>query len=150
MSEALPDRLRAAIESFKAWAETAEEDGRRDEVYPTWSDLRRTVRKVVRELPVTGWTDEVKQDLLYALARDYGSERLAHDLADVPGALFALGREAANAADWEARCQIAYALGKVDAEGGEAERLLEELAKDGDSFVRQRARAALTRRRSRK
>jgi hypothetical protein len=150
MSEGLPDRLRSSVEAIRAWADAGEGRDRRDEAYPQWHELCRTVRQVVRDLPVTAWTDEVRQDLLAALTYDYGSERLAHELADVPGALFALGREAAKDADWEARCQIAYALGKVDAADEEAEKLLADLAKDEDAFVRQRARAALTRRRGRK
>lgn len=143
------NRCRQEVERFQVWSTTVEHRAEWEETYPWWGDLYDAVRDVLQTLPLEDWTPELQQDVLYALARDNEDEVLLGELLDHPGILLRLAAAAVVYPDYEARWQVAHALGHLNKSPVECDAVLRVLATtDEEEYVRRRALLALGNRRS--
>jgi HEAT repeat protein len=82
--------------------------------------------------------------VLYAIARDNEMQWLIEHLAQNADNLLCLAEPALDSDTWEAKWQIAMALGGLESRRAEAELLLLRFARDGDEYVSRRALLALS------
>lgn len=146
------DRLHREVVKFQEWAGAkgfSEATGGEWEVeYAGWTSLYRAVTDLI-ETPVAGWwREEVRRDLLYALARDNEAELIAEELRDMlaPETIVDLARAAVDEGSRDARWQLAVLLvGVPPALRDEAESVLLVYRRDPHEYVRRRALQSLAR-----
>lgn len=76
-------------------------------------------------------------DFLFALARDNEAEVILDMLIEYPAFLLTLAKSALAYPEYDARWQIAAALGQL--KGREADSLLSQFMQDDNEYVRRRA-----------
>lgn len=141
--------LRDEVERFKEWAKAYPPEQRGGEWecnYPFWDDLHSAALAFFGERPYASWSAEERAAILYALARDNEDQRLATDLRSSHAELLLpLCRAALESGEADAKWQLASELGRLEQGGGEAERLLRQLATDEAEYVRRMAIQGLAR-----
>jgi len=121
-------------------------DGEWECDYPHWPELYAAVIEHVAARPPDAWSDEQRQAVLYALARDNEDEHLGEEIRiHHPTTLIALAKAALLGGEYDARWQLADQLGHLDHHLGDVEGLLLAFARDEDEYVRRRALKSLAR-----
>lgn len=144
-------RLEHAVAEFQAWAASYPEAERSAEWeidYDYWPDLRSAAVAFLDSSEPQQWDRSIVELLLYVLARDNETEDLKHELTERPEHLLALAGAGTGSAEWDARWQLAAALGCIEADEDEVVPLLETYAADVDEYVSRRALIALGQRRA--
>ncbi|MBX9583912.1 MAG: HEAT repeat domain-containing protein [Gemmataceae bacterium] len=144
--------LLTEVGRFRAWADAEyavppdQRGGEWECDYGSWTDLRAAVLAFVAARPFDSWSAEELRAVLYAIARDNEIEYLARQVRSRhPDTFVALAAAAIGGDEPNARWQLAEGLGQLRRAGGEEERLLLALARDGHEYVRRRALGALAR-----
>ncbi len=111
--------------------------------YPDWQALYSAVEACLcsKTSGTNLLTEDERELLLYALARDNEGEVILELLVRFPEESLQLARAALNYPDMDARWQVAVLLGHL--KGAEAVSLLQQFLKDDAEYVRRRAGAAL-------
>jgi hypothetical protein len=141
------EELRREVDRFRAWADThpvEERSGEWEVHYNGWEELNEAFIAFVSSASCADWDAETTETVLYTIARDNEMEWLIEHLAQNPGNLLCLSERALGSDMWEAKWQIAMALGGLESRRTEAESLLLRFAHDGDEYVRRRALLALS------
>lgn len=112
--------------------------------YPNWNDVTKIFFRVLQELPLLHWSNDVINNMLYILARDHESEILAMELIEFPQHLLLLGQYGYNYPDYKARWQLCYYLSDVYHLEPKVESIiLHYVQKDPEEYVRRRALLSL-------
>jgi HEAT repeat protein len=138
--------LHSEVEKFKAWAAIyprANEYGEWECAYENWPDLYAAALHVLEISKPEAWSEEISNDLLYAMARDNECEILIDKLAEIPSVLFELAKMAIHSQDPDAKWQLADRLGSLNSRQAEAETLLLGFVVDENEYVRRRALLSL-------
>lgn len=136
--------LRTQIEHFKEWAASRSNGrplyGEWETEYPQWGALYGAANDLLGSDP-SDWNLEVKNLLLYAIARDNEAELIVSSLSQ--SQVDALASELLQCDEPDAKWQVAEQLGKYPLTG-ERKNLLLALASDTNEYVRRRAMNVLT------
>jgi HEAT repeat protein len=141
------EALGREVDRFRAWADTypvEERSGEWEMGYNGWKDLNEAFIAFVSSTSCVDWDAETTQMVLYTIARDNEMQWLIERLAENPNNLLCLAERALESDVWEAKWQIATALGGLESRRTEAESLLLRFAHDEDEYVRRRALLALS------
>ncbi len=141
------EELRGEVARFRAWADTypvEQRSGEWEVHYNGWEELNEAFIAFVSSTSCADWDAETSEMVLYAIARDNEIEWLIEHLAQNPGNLLCLAERALESDMWEAKWQIAVALGDLKSRRTEAESLLLRFAHDEDEYVSRRALLALS------
>ena len=129
-----------AVESFRGWAGHVADTSKEWEVdYPDWSWIYTCVKNMLM-IPFSKWDDATYSNLLYMLARDNENENILDILVSKhPDLVIYLAKCYFDWPDYEARWQIAYALGRIAIDKQILKELLDNFLRDEHAYVRQRA-----------
>lgn len=132
------EELKLAVHNFRAWADAnfpAERHGEWELEYDDWESLHQAAKTLLRCESDT-WDSEIKELLIFVIARDNESEFIAEQLTERQCLLLA---EASIHSDHrDAKWQLAVRLGKFPLTTS-LESILLALADDPDEYVRRRA-----------
>lgn len=136
--------MRIQVQHFKEWA-SSRSDGRQlygewETEYPAWEALYEAAMDLLRSSPCE-WDSELKDILLYAIARDNEAELISDNLSY--SQVDALMPRALICDESDAKWQIAEQLGKYQLTP-ERKNFLYSLASDTNEYVRRRAMNVLT------
>ena len=135
-------QLIEAVDRFRRWADStfpAQRYGEWEIEYEDWGSLYDSVRAVLH-IDTEGWNDHTKQLLIYAIARDNEVGLICDELSEEQ--LMVLAAASISSGERDAKWQLAELLGKHPLTN-QTEKLLLELAVDGDEYVRRRSLMAL-------
>lgn len=139
----LKDEFLHEAAKFRRWAGPQRKRyGEWETEYYDWSEIYHAAEVLLAGDPVDQWDDELKDEFLYILARDNECENILDTLIQSPDHLIALAGHAVTFLDSDARWQIAYGLGQIEAYTLERRKLLNVFINDKDEYVRRRARLA--------
>jgi hypothetical protein len=142
--------LLTEVARFRQWAYAEFPEGGFGEWecdYYDWNTLQSAVFRFVAAHPFSNWSQEERNAILYALARDNEGETIADEIgAHFPDLLLPLIHAAMECGEREARWQLTKQLAQIETAGEEPEQTLRTLAQDEDEYVRRMALAALARR----
>jgi HEAT repeat protein len=137
------------VARFQEWATAIPQECRHGEWecdYGHWGDLYGAALRLVDATPFARWSAKEVRAMLFTVARDNEMQHLAGEVRSrKPETLVALARAAVESEERDAQWQLAEELGQLGQCGGEAERLLLALVRDGDEYVRRRSLQALAR-----
>jgi hypothetical protein len=139
--------LRREVDRFHVWADTypvEQRSGEWEMGYSGWDDLNKTFIAFISSSTCADWDAETTEIVLYVIARDNEMQWLIDHLAQNADNLLCLAERALESDMWEAKWQIAMALGSLESRRTEAEALLLRFAHDEDEYVRRRALLALS------
>jgi hypothetical protein len=139
-------KLREQVDQFSAWADTRPIESRSGEWecdYRDWDLLYTSFSRFIRECPVQHWDRSMMEMVMYIVARDNEAEFMMQELAEDSDRLLAVASACIQSAEWDAKWQVASALGESSAQQQEVEPLLLRLVEDEDEYVRRRALLAL-------
>ncbi|MEP7119562.1 MAG: hypothetical protein ABJE95_01585 [Byssovorax sp.] len=135
------------VARFREWAKGYPLEARSGEWecdYHDWHDLHDAVLEFFRSRRFESWSAAEVDAVLYAIARDNEIQYLARQVRQHHLALLIpLATAAAATGDRDSKWQLAEELGHLGQTGGEAERLLLLLARDGEEYVRRKSLQAL-------
>jgi hypothetical protein len=136
--------LRTQVERFKSWATSLSKGGplygEWEMEYPHWEELYRAASDLLLSDPFE-WDQELKNVLLYAIARDNEAELIIGSLSRIQ--IDALASSLLTCIEPDAKWQIAEQIGKQPL--NEARRtVLLALASEENEYVRRRAINVLT------
>jgi hypothetical protein len=115
-----------------------------DECDVRWGNLTDACTQFMEEVPPASWDAEDVRLILHVLSNDDEWRSVIEPLVGMPDRTLALARAAVESQEQTAKSQLADVLGCY-AGDREAERLLLELAADGDEYVRRIALMSLAR-----
>ncbi|MFC7677810.1 HEAT repeat domain-containing protein [Paenibacillus sp. GCM10028914] len=139
--------LENEIISFKKWADGASVTyGEWETDYLHWDKIYSAVYGVLKHDRIDEWDAEVYELILYILARDNECENIIQTLIEHPRALKCLAHIALMNEDYEARWQVAYALGEIADPDNNLDELLRMFLQDKHEYVRRRASLAIEKR----
>jgi len=139
----LMSTLLREIERLRAWSATipvSARGGEWEESYPNCGPLYDAVLEFVDGKPSGSWSPEETSAVLFAIARDNETQKLAREIRD-RGAELLLGLVEASIlfGEPDAKWQLAEELGNVACDPERRERLLLTLAHDDNEYVRRRS-----------
>jgi HEAT repeat protein len=140
--------FRFEVALFRVWANSlpaAERRGEWEERYERGNTFRKEAMLFLETGDWTTWTEEVIEDVLYAIARDNEEENLIYIVAEAPECLLMLALVSVAKGERDARWQFADFLGEVFVGEPRAEEILLLLLRDDDEYVRRRALRSLAR-----
>ena len=108
--------------------------------YSDWQTIYECFEEFMRSAPVSSWSLEEIQRLLYIIARDNECERLVEELSDE--ALIRLSEHALVHGERDSKWQLANALPRI-ADKERAIDLIEQFVNDPEEYVNRRALMAL-------
>jgi len=101
---------------------------------------------VLIQVPIDEWNADVYELILYTLARDNECENVIQALTEYPSVLKSLSYKALMSEDYEARWQVAYALGEIPDTDNNIDELLRMFLQDKHEYVRRRASFSIEKR----
>jgi len=135
------------IKSFKKWADgVAVKHGEWETDYLHWDKIYLAVDEVLIQVPIDEWNAVVYELILYTLARDNECENVIQALTEYPSILKSLAYKALMYEDYEARWQVAYALGEIADTDNNVDELLRMFLQDKHEYVRRRASFSIEKR----
>jgi len=142
-------KLELEIINFKKWSSTLLDRQSDWELnYPYWNRIYSITDEIISSIPLIYWNEDTFQNILYLLARDNETETLLSELTTQPLKLIALAYYSLNYDDYQARWQIAEALGRLDAIYAEVDNIIVKFISDSNEYVSRRALLALAHRKS--
>jgi HEAT repeat protein len=146
-AEQLGDML-TEVNRFHDWAQAYPSDRRFGEWecdYDHWPDLRQAVQEFVAHRSFDTWSPEQVRAVLYAIARENETQRIASEIRrHHPRTLLRLAAASLTEGEADARWQLADELGHLEPLKIEAEHLLLLFARDENEYVRRRTLGSLT------
>lgn len=136
------------VARFRQWAAKIPLETRSGEWecdYPDWQSVWAAAKHLIETVPTVNWTTALKDNFLYAVARDNETGNIADQLLGRSDALLVLAAQAIHSVEIDAKWQMAARLGELHEYKREAEALLVQFVQDGDEYVRRRALLALGR-----
>lgn len=110
--------------------------------YPDWDKIYLAFNQFINNTDCNDWEENIKDQLLYIIARDNEAELLAETLSKYEEALITLAQQALIKAPTNAKWQLAVQLKNL-VNKTLAIQLLETFSKDDNEYVSKRAFAEL-------
>ena len=138
------------IKAFDIWAEALSEipqeqrGGEWECNYKGWNIIYEQFEDFLKTSTPSGWTNDVKDQLLYIIARDNEMQRLSTDISHSDLAVITLARYAIQNGSSHSKWQLAVILHCLR-DRNLAIELLEEFINDHDEYVSRRALLELAR-----
>jgi len=137
--------LENQVKLFGLWSESVDTGYYNwEDDYPNWNDVSGLFIKILNEVPLSNWTNDLLNNMLYVLSRDHESEVLAMELVKSPQHLILLGQYGKSYTDYKARWQLCYYLSEVyQLEPMAEDIILHYVQNDPEEYVRRRALLSL-------
>ncbi|MGG0179121.1 HEAT repeat domain-containing protein [Gottfriedia acidiceleris] len=140
MDKQFESQLINEIESFVMWSKATERSyGEWETDYLHWDRIYKSTNNLIEKIPVGNWSADLVNKFLFILARDNECENIIDQLINHPIQLIDLAKHSLSFNDFEARWQIAYALGELINNEEEVKILLKKFIIDEVEYVRIRA-----------
>lgn len=148
-------KLFTEIDNFNHWAEANatipqdDRDGEWECNYEHWNVIYSSFEDFLNTTIPTDWQNQIKNQLLYIIARDNDAEHLASLVAKNESALYVLSTYAVLSGPRDAKWQLATQLYRLK-DKKRALELLEEFVNDPEEYVNKRALLELAKLKSNK
>lgn len=135
---------RSEVQKFRLWAQSQVQVAQWECNYERWWPIYDGVKEFLDQ-PISSWSQEETEDMLYILARDWECGVIADYMKEYPPevALY-LSEKALEKSEWDARWRLADVLGFLPVTE-HIEFLLLRLVEDEEEYVRRRALKSLAR-----
>ena len=153
VSTILQHPLFQEIELFSSWAKNLsnipeeERSGEWECDYKDWSNIYKYFEDFLSTYDSADWTDEIKNRIIYIIARDNESEILSEILSKFESALISLAQFSISSELPEAKWQLAINLSNLQNKNI-ANELLEAFVNDPNEYVNRRALVELAKNKS--